>query len=46
MSLKFVPKCPPINNIPALDQTGRQAIICNNDGYIPDAFMHRSATLS
>ena len=45
MSLKFVPKGE-INNIPALSPGRRQAIIWTNDGYITDAYMRPSASVS
>ena len=41
ISLLFVPRGP-INNIPALVQI----IIWNNDGYITDAYMRHSASVS
>ena len=41
ISLNFVPRVP-INNIPALVQI----IIWNNDGYITDAYMRHSASVS
>ena len=48
ISLKFVPRGP-INNIPTLIQVmawRRQAIIWTNDGYINDAYMRHSASMS
>ena len=45
ISLKFVPGCL-INNIPALAPNRRQVIICTNDGWITDAYMRHSASMS
>ena len=45
ISLTFVLKAP-INNIPALVQTRRQAIIWTNDAWFTDAYMRNSASMS
>ena len=48
ISLKFVPR-DPTNNIPAdngLAPTRRQAIIWTNDGWVTDAYMRHSASMT
>ena len=45
ISLKFVHNGP-IDNIPALVQIRRQAIIWNNGGQFTDAYMRNSASMS
>ena len=45
ISLKFVPMSP-INNTPALAPTRPQAIIWINDGWIIDAYLRHSASMS